>query len=82
MTTKPDIQQARIASVLSANASLNGTVAQRGVHIERRVAEGWTVVEVLGERWFTATDGRFFLERDITKIGMDYAARLVREKSS
>lgn len=66
-----------------ANAALTKSVmwagegAPRYEQIEGRFAKGWRVkVAEKGERRFEAADGRFFSEKDTTKVGMDYAEAL------
>lgn len=53
--------------------SFDGKPTKLGPELERRVAEGWTVQAVKGERRFTGPDGRFLDEKAITRTGMDYA---------
>lgn len=63
-------------AALTAEKSWNNVTRPRHEHIERRVAEGWTVTDSRAGRRFSDPTGVFFDEKTLTKLGMDYAAFL------
>ena len=64
--------KARADKVLSKQVSVQKKFARRGDHITRLVEEGWTVQG----RTLVSPTGSFFVEKDLTKIGIDFAAYL------
>ena len=68
----------RITETLDTQVRVNGSeFMTRRALIEWRVAAGAYVTERRGERVLMNPDGSWLDTRNITKIGLDYAERLV-----
>lgn len=66
--------RARADKVLSRQVSVRGEFAPRGAHVEHLVDEGYRVRQDPRQgRILESPTGSFFTERDLTKIGLDYA---------
>lgn len=71
----------RAIDVLRKQIAWNGLLAPRHAGIEQRVSKGWSVATRGGSRRFTAPDGGFLNENDISKTAMDYAEFLTRRQN-
>lgn len=69
------LKRARVLSTLNRTIRVNGTLGTRREIIEYLVCSGYRVVHCRGRRELTI-EGRFLIESDITKTGMDYAEYL------
>ena len=68
----------RALDALSKSIVFNGKLSTRRDYIRQRVAQGWgVVVHPKHGRMFQGPEGNLLLEKDLTKIGLDYADFLV-----
>ena len=75
------IGAARAMAALTHSASVNGVVRMRGLHIRDLVRDGWRVSSPFNRRrLMNDASGEFFLEKDLTKTGFDFAEFLVRKE--
>jgi hypothetical protein len=71
------IKQRKIEEVLDTTQGFNGVFIKRRIYIENVVRDGAQVTSNQGGRRLELPKGTFYTERDITKVGMDYAEFLI-----
>lgn len=75
----PQVKAAKIAATLYKQQGFSGKVMRRHKFIEQAVADGAVVEGHRTGRRFVMAGGSFYTERDVTKIGLDYAEYLIRQ---
>lgn len=80
LETLTPMEAGRADKVLQSPAKVRGDVDDRFKHIERFVDDGWSIEDhkVLG-RMLVSPTGTFLVEKDLTKIGLDYAKFLTNQ---
>jgi hypothetical protein len=76
------LQQSRVRAILNKHMTLNhGSIEERGTVIAFLVSQGSRVQKQPGgSRRLVSDDGHYLSEKDVTKIGMDFAEFLLRSE--
>jgi hypothetical protein len=72
------IAAGKAISTLRRPAKFVDSSRTRQEFLEASVQQGWKVEQQRGKRVFVSPTGRYFLESDLTKTGMDYAEYLAK----
>jgi len=70
----------KVVDTLSKQAGINGRFKPRGQHIIDLVKSGWILGKMTGKRSLLGPEGSFFFEKDLTKIGLDFAEYLIEKR--
>lgn len=81
LATFAPMQRAKAEAALDRQMRFDGRYCFRGTEVERRIAEGCTVMlSRQGERRLAWPNGVFLDEKQISKTAMDYAEFLIAQR--
>ena len=80
----PPLKKGKVLSILGKHMTLNdGEIEERGNVVALLVTQGRKVTtRPDGIRYLISDDGRYLSEKDLTKVGMDFAEYLLRERGT
>ena len=75
-------RRGRVVGALSKHVGVGGSFDERGRHVERLVASGYTVRDhPKFKRVLSSPDGTFYTEKDLTSTALDYAIFLTLKQN-
>lgn len=80
----PPLKKGKVLSILGKHMTLNdGEIEERGNVVALLVTQGRKVIKRSdGLRYLISDDGRYLSEKDLTKVGMNFAEYLLHEKGA